>query len=210
MAAAGDPAGPRSACAWYARVTWMGDVPVRPWVVRHLAHQQQEWTRSLTCTSQLQVLENSITTALQCPQATLIEQGGLCHTAASPFTLIKKYLKAEEELSKLKYFTMQKYNLQKNPPNVTKILQDNYGFLILKFLADNRVIHKVRKTQHQNPEFGHTQGEIQKKKPAKKYISIQGGDETQKTINFGGKLSFILSFLCPERLHCCYIHFYCS
>jgi hypothetical protein len=26
----------------------------------------------------------------------------------------------------------------------------------------NRVIHKVRKTQHQNPEFGHTQGEIQK------------------------------------------------
>jgi len=32
-----------------------------------------------------------------------------CH-----FTL-KKYLKAKEELWKLKYFTMQKYNLQKNP-----------------------------------------------------------------------------------------------
>jgi hypothetical protein len=31
---------------------------------------------------------------------------------------------------------------------------------------------KVRKTQHQNPEFGHTQGEIFKN-PAKKYI--QGG-----------------------------------
>jgi hypothetical protein len=31
-----------------------------------------------------------------------------------------------------------------------------------------RVIPKVRKTQHQNPEFGHTQDEIQKKKPAKK------------------------------------------
>ncbi len=30
-----------------------------------------------------------------------------------------------------------------------------------------RVMYKVRKTQHQNPEFGHTQGEIQKK-PAKK------------------------------------------
>jgi di/tripeptidase len=56
---------------------------------------------------------------------------------------------------------------------------------------------KVRKTQHQNPEFGHTQGEIQKKKPAKKYISIQGGVETKKTINFGGKLSFILSFIFP-------------
>jgi hypothetical protein len=25
-----------------------------------------------------------------------------------------------------------------------------------------RVIRKVRKTQHQHPEFGHTQGEIQK------------------------------------------------
>jgi len=39
------------------------------------------------------------------------------------------------------------------------------------------VTRKVRKTQHQNPEFGHTQGEIQqpKKKPAKQYISIQQG-----------------------------------
>jgi hypothetical protein len=39
---------------------------------------------------------------------------------------IKKYLKAkEEELSKLKYFTMQKYNLQKIPLKETKILQAN-------------------------------------------------------------------------------------
>jgi hypothetical protein len=30
-----------------------------------------------------------------------------------PFTYIKKYLQAKEELWKLKYFTMQKYNLQK-------------------------------------------------------------------------------------------------
>jgi hypothetical protein len=30
---------------------------------------------------------------------------------------------------------------------------------------------KGRKTQHQKPEFGQTQGEI-KKKPAKKYTSI--------------------------------------
>jgi hypothetical protein len=28
---------------------------------------------------------------------------------------IKKHLKAKEELWKFKYFTMQKYNLQKNP-----------------------------------------------------------------------------------------------
>jgi hypothetical protein len=31
----------------------------------------------------------------------------------------------------------------------------------------------------QNPEFGHTQGEIQKK-PAKKYISIRGGMKLRK------------------------------
>jgi hypothetical protein len=38
---------------------------------------------------------------------------------------IKKYLKAKEELWKFKiYFTMQKYNLQKNPLKETKILQD--------------------------------------------------------------------------------------
>jgi hypothetical protein len=39
---------------------------------------------------------------------------------------IKKYLKKAKELElwKLKYFTMQKYNLQKNPLKETKILQD--------------------------------------------------------------------------------------
>jgi hypothetical protein len=42
-----------------------------------------------------------------------------------------------------------------------------------------RVIHIVRKTQHQNPEFGHTQGEV-KKKPAKKYMSIQRGMKLRK------------------------------
>ncbi len=44
---------------------------------------------------------------------------------------------------------------------------------------DNRVIHKVRKTQHQNPEFGYIQGKIQKN-PAKKYISIQQGMKLRK------------------------------
>jgi len=37
---------------------------------------------------------------------------------------IMKYLKAKEEFWKLKYFTMQKYNFQKNPLKETKILQD--------------------------------------------------------------------------------------
>jgi hypothetical protein len=37
---------------------------------------------------------------------------------------IKKDLNAKEELWKLKYITMPKYNLQKNPLKETKILQD--------------------------------------------------------------------------------------
>jgi len=36
----------------------------------------------------------------------------------------KKYLNTKEELWKFKYFTMQKYNLEKNPLKETKILQD--------------------------------------------------------------------------------------
>ncbi len=36
----------------------------------------------------------------------------VCHNVALPFTF-QKYLKAKEELWKLKYFTMQNYNLQK-------------------------------------------------------------------------------------------------
>jgi hypothetical protein len=38
-----------------------------------------------------------------------------------PIYFLKKYLKAKEELWKFKYFTMQKYNLQKkNPLKETK------------------------------------------------------------------------------------------
>jgi hypothetical protein len=33
--------------------------------------------------------------------------------------------------------------------------------------------YKVRKTQHQNPEFGPKHDERLEKKPAKKYISLQ-------------------------------------
>jgi hypothetical protein len=41
---------------------------------------------------------------------------------------IKKYLKAkEEELWKLKYFTMQKYNVQKILSKETQILQRYYN-----------------------------------------------------------------------------------
>jgi len=41
---------------------------------------------------------------------------------ALPCTL--KSLRQKEELWKLKYFTMQKNNLQKNPHKETKIVQD--------------------------------------------------------------------------------------
>jgi hypothetical protein len=37
---------------------------------------------------------------------------------------IKKYFKAKKELGKLKYLTMQKYNLKNNRLKETKILQD--------------------------------------------------------------------------------------
>jgi len=37
---------------------------------------------------------------------------------------IETFIKAKEELRKLKHFTMQKYNLQKNPLEERKILQD--------------------------------------------------------------------------------------
>jgi hypothetical protein len=39
------------------------------------------------------------------------EQGGVSHFGLAIYIL--KYLKEKEELRKLKYFTMQKYNLQK-------------------------------------------------------------------------------------------------
>jgi hypothetical protein len=38
---------------------------------------------------------------------------GVCHTVALPFTLKKYLIKAKEELWKVKYFAMQKCNLQK-------------------------------------------------------------------------------------------------
>jgi hypothetical protein len=51
----------------------------------------------------------------QCGYPTKLKnnKGLVCHTVALPFTLQNKYLKAKEELWKLKYFSMQKYNLQK-------------------------------------------------------------------------------------------------
>jgi hypothetical protein len=54
------------------------------------------------------------------------ETRGVSHYALAIY--IKKYLKAKEELWKLKYFTMKKYILKKNPPQETKIFQDIITF----------------------------------------------------------------------------------
>jgi hypothetical protein len=50
----------------------------------------------------------------------------VCHIVALPFTL-KICLNAKDELRKLKYFTIQKYNLQKyNPLKETKLNPSRY------------------------------------------------------------------------------------
>jgi hypothetical protein len=76
-----------------------------------------------------------------------------------------------------------------------------------------RDICKARKRQGEYPEVGHTQGEI-KQRPAKKYISIQGGVKLRKFPEVSPCISFSLSgglsFFFPERLHCCYVVFHCS
>jgi hypothetical protein len=53
-----------------------------------------------------------------------LRKQGACHAVAWLAIHIKKYLNAKQELWELKYFTMQKYNLQKIPQKETKILQD--------------------------------------------------------------------------------------
>jgi len=49
--------------------------------------------------------------------------------------------------------------------------------VVIMDIHHNRVIRKVRKTQHQNPEFefGHTQGEIFEKNLQKSTLAFKGG-----------------------------------
>jgi hypothetical protein len=48
---------------------------------------------------------------------------GVSHCGLTIY-IFKKYIKAKEKLWEFKYFTMQKYSLQKNPLKETKILKD--------------------------------------------------------------------------------------
>jgi hypothetical protein len=75
-----------------------------------------------------------------------IEQG-VCHALALPFTL-KNYLKAKEELWKLKYFTMQKYNLPKKSSKKTQNPSRYYNSITnLKFQ------HKPKLSSFKNPHI---------------------------------------------------------
>jgi hypothetical protein len=51
-----------------------------------------------------------------------IKTRGVSHCGLAIY--INKYLKAEDELWKLKYFTLQKYNLKKNPSKGNRNPQD--------------------------------------------------------------------------------------
>ncbi len=51
-------------------------------------------------------------------------RGCVNYTAALPFTLKSILRQTKDELWKIKYFTMQKCNFQKNPLKETKILPD--------------------------------------------------------------------------------------
>jgi hypothetical protein len=59
-----------------------------------------------------EILRSSYITSLMICLHSPSQKQGVCHTGGLAI-YTKKYLRAKEELWKLKYFTMQKYNLQK-------------------------------------------------------------------------------------------------
>jgi hypothetical protein len=64
----------------------------------------------------------------------------VCHTIALPFIYIEKYLQAKDELWKLKYFTMQKYNLQNNPSKRNQ----NPSRYIITLVTIHKLQHKPK------------------------------------------------------------------
>jgi hypothetical protein len=60
---------------------------------------------------------------------------------------IKKYLKAKEELWKLKYFTMQKYNLPKI------LYKKPKSFKILQFYNESQVSTQAKISSFKNPHI---------------------------------------------------------
>ncbi len=66
----------------------------------------------------------------------------MCHKGCGLAIYIKKYLNAkEEELWKLKYFTMQKYNLQKKSSKRNQNPSRDYNFVTnLEFNTSQNII----------------------------------------------------------------------
>jgi hypothetical protein len=82
-----------------------------------------------------------------------------------------------------------------------------YLFVIQLFLLLNRVSCKVTRLGDKNGQFQHSGAsntELRMKILQNEITLIQ----TSFSTNFGGKLSFILSFLFLERLHCCYVYIF--
>jgi hypothetical protein len=50
----------------------------------------------------------------------------------------------------------------------------------MEIVQHNRVIHKVRKTQHENPEFGHTRVRSFLKPAKKSTLALRGGVKLRK------------------------------
>jgi hypothetical protein len=107
------------------------------------------------------------------------------------------YISSHNLSSKLKTFPNIRLTL--NSENIIfSIVDTTWCFCFeIKYYWCIKVICKVRKTQHQNLEFGYTQGEI--KKNLQKNAN-QGVVKLRKP-SILMVLSFILSFLFPGRLH---------
>jgi hypothetical protein len=82
-----------------------------------------------------------------------------------------------------------------------------YLFEIQLFFLLNRVICKVTQLGGKNGQFQHNRASNTELGMKVLQYKITG-TQTSFSTNFGGKLSFILSFLFLERLHCCYIYIF--
>jgi len=70
----------------------------------------------------------------------------------------------------------------------------------------NRVNRKVRLLEGEK-------GQFRRSRPSNPSLGMKilqnkiTGTQTRFSTNFGGKLSFIMSVIFPQRFHCCYIYF---
>jgi hypothetical protein len=77
-----------------------------------------------------------------------------------------------------------------------------------KVLRYIKVICKVRRLGGENGQFRHNREGIKCVTRNEILQNEMIGTQTSFSTNFGSILSFIPSFLSPERLHCCYIYFH--